>query len=102
MKKNDSVNSIIKYLYAFIVLTACLFTGDALASSDIDVGLIVSQYSAELLSPSSFVATEPGGEKTTLEKGKYFIAANQGIIKLGDRQLSSGTVLEIVEQEEKD
>ena len=102
MKKNVSVNSIIKYLYAFIVLTACLFTADARASSDIDVGLIVSQYSAELLSPSSFVATEPGGEKTTMGKGKYFISANQGIIKLGDRQLSSGTVLEIVEQEEKD
>lgn len=101
MKKSVSVKSIINCLYALIVVTACLFTGHARASSDIDAGLIVSQYSAELISPSSFVATEPGGEKATLEKGKYFITVIQGKIKLGDRQLASGTVLEITEQEEK-
>lgn len=88
--------------FAFTLLVICFFTGSVYASSEIDVGLTVSQFSAELVASSSFVATEPGGEKTTLEKGKYFIAANQGKITLGDRQLVSGTVLEIAEQEEKD
>lgn len=101
MKKSDSFKNIIKCLYACILLTACLFTGHARASSDIDAGLIISQYSAEVVSPSSFVATEPGGEKTTLEKGKYFIAVNQGKIKIGNSQFASGTVLEITEREEK-
>lgn len=102
MNKSVFYKNLIKYLYALILLMTSLFTGHAQASSDIDVGLIVSQYSAELISPSSFIATEPGGEKTILEKGKYFIAANQGRIKLGDRQLASGTVLEIAEQKDND
>ena len=91
-----------KCLFISAVFLAFLFTSPAQASSDIDIGLIVSQFSAELIAPSPFVATEPWGGKTTLEKGKYFIAANQGIIKLGDRQLASGTVLEIAEKEDKD
>ena len=92
-------------MHFFLVLAfwlACFFTIPAQASSEIDIGLIVSQFSAELIAPSSFVATEPDGGKTTLEKGKYFIAADQGKIKLGDRQLASGTVLEIPEQEDND
>ena len=92
-------------MHFFLVLAfwlACFLTIPAQASSEIDIGLIVSQFSAELIAPSSFVATEPDGGKTTLEKGKYFIAADQGKIKLGDRQLASGTVLEIPEQEDND
>lgn len=77
-----------------------VFTVLVHASSVIDVGLTVSQFSAELVAPSSFVATEPDGKKTTLNKGKYFIAADRGKIKLGDRQLASGTILEIAELED--
>ena len=102
MKRKIADKSITKYFFVFAVLLTCLFSSTVQASSDIDVGLIVSQFSAELISPSSFVATEPGGEKTMLEKGKFFIAVNQGKIKLGDHQLASGTVLEIAEQDDKD
>ena len=55
-----------------------VFTVPVHASSVIDVGLTVSQFSAELVAPSSFVATEPDGKKATLNKGKYFIAADKG------------------------
>ena len=102
MKRKIADKYITKYIYAFVFLLACLLTGPVRASSEIDAGLIVSQFSAELVAPAPFVATEPGGEKVTLEKGKYFIAANQGKIKLGDRQLAGGTVLEIAEQEDKE
>ena len=101
MKKSTADKYCMKFISVFVLLLVCFFTSPAQASSDIDVGLIVSQFSAELISPSSFVATEPDGQKLTLNKGKYFIAANQGKIKLGDRQLAGGTVLEITEQEEK-
>jgi len=102
MKRNIAENCITKCLYFFAILLACLFASPVQASSDIDVGLIVSQFSAELIAPSSFIATEPNGEKTTLDKGKYFIAADQGKIKLGNRYLAGGTVLEIAEQENED
>jgi stage II sporulation protein D len=78
-----------------------VFTVPVHASSVIDVGLTVSQFSAELVAPSSFVATEPDGEKSTLNKGKYFIAADKGKIKLGERQFASGTVLAITERVDK-
>lgn len=91
-----------KYVLTFFFWLICLYAVPVRASSDIDVGLIVSQFSAELVAPSAFVATEPGGEITPLEKGKYFIAVNQGKISLGNRQLASGTVLEIAEQNDKD
>ena len=78
-----------------------VFTVPVHASSVIDVGLTVSQFSAELVAPSSFVVTEPDGKKATLNKGKYFIAADKGKIKLGERQFASGTVLAITEQVDK-
>ena len=95
-------NNIKTFFYVFIILLTCLFTGPVRASSDLDVGLVVSQFSAELIAPASFVATEPDGKKTKLEKGKFFIAANQGKIMLGSHQLASGTVLEIAEPENTD
>ena len=101
MKKRTD-KSFMKCFFFFILFINSLFISPAQASSEIDVGLTVSQFSAELIAPSSFVATEPGGEKTVLDKGKYFIAANQGKIKLGNRQLTGGTVLEIAEQKDKD
>lgn len=94
-----------KYARRIIVIVVTwlivLFAVPVRASSVIDVGLTVSQFSAELVAPSSFVATEPDGRKATLNKGKYFIAADKGKIKLGDRQLAGGTVLEIAEREDK-
>ncbi len=90
-----------RFLFIVISWLLVLFTVPVHASSVIDVALTVSQFSAELVVPASFVATEPDGAKATLNKGKYFIAADQGKIKLGDRTLDSGTVLEIAEQEEK-
>ena len=90
-----------KILFTVIAWLIVFITVPVHASSVIDVGLTVSQFSAELVAPSSFVATEPDGVKATLDKGKYFIAADQGKIKLGDRRLASGTVLEITEQEDK-
>ncbi len=101
MKRKIADQFITNFFLIFAVLLTCFFSSTVQASSDIDVGLIVSQFSAELIAPSSFIATEPGGQKTTLEKGKYFIAANQGKIKLGDHQLVSGTVLDIAEQDDK-
>ena len=91
-----------KFFIVVTILITCLFTGSAQASSDIDIGLIVSQFSAEVIAPSSFVATVPDGTKTTLEKGKYFIAVNQGKIKIGNSQFPSGTVLEIAEAKDAD
>ena len=102
MKIRIADQFITKIFLIFTVLLICLFSSPAHASSNINVGLIVSQFSAELIAPFSFVATEPGGKKTTMEKGKYFIAANQGKIRLGDHLLTSGTVLEIAEQDDKD
>ena len=102
MKRKIADKYITKFYMVFVFLLICIFTSPAQASSYIDVGLIVSQFSAELVAPSSFVAAEPDGRKTTLDKGKYFIAANRGKIKLGDHQLASGTVLEIAEQDDKD
>lgn len=90
------------FFIVFTILITCLFTGSVQASSDIDIGLIVSQFSAEVIAPSSFAATAPDGAKTTLEKGKYFIAVNQGKIKIGNSQFASGTVLEIAEAEDAD
>ena len=102
MKKRTADLIIKAYFLFFVILMNCLFTSPAQASAEIDVGLTVSQFSAELIASSSFVATEPGGGKTVLDKGKYFIAANQGKITLGNRQLAGGTVLEIAEQGDKD
>ena len=90
------------FFIVFTILITCLFTGSVQASSDIDIGLIVSQFSAEVIAPSSFAATAPDGAKTTLEKGKYFIAVNQGKIKIGNSQFASGTVLAIAEAEDAD
>ena len=94
MMKQAADKLILKYIFVFTLLLTCLFTGRVQASSEIDVGLIVSQFSAEVIAPSAFVATEPDGNQTTLEKGKYFIAANSGKIMLGSHQLASGTVLD--------
>ena len=102
MKKRTADESIMMFFCFFVILMKCLFASPVHASSEIDVGLTVSQFSAELIASSSFVATEPDGEKTVLDKGKYFIAANQGKIKLGNRQLAGGTVLEMAEQRDKD
>ena len=55
-----------------------------------------------MIAPSSFAATAPDGAKTTLEKGKYFIAVNQGKIEIGNSQFASGTVLAIAEAEDAD
>ena len=101
MTKYAAEKYVRRCLFRVISWLIVLFTVPVHASSVIDVGLTVSQFSAELVAPSSFVATEPDGEKATLNKGKYFIATDRGKIKLGDRQLASGTVLEIAEQEEK-
>ena len=102
MKNRNTRDSIMKFFIVFTILLTSLFTGSAQASSDIDVGLIVSQFSAEVIAPSSFVATAPDGAKTTLEKGKYFIAVNQGKIKIGNSEFASGTGLEIAEEVDAD
>ena len=102
MMKQAADKLILKYIFVFTLLLTCLFTGRVQASSEIDVGLIVSQFSAEVIAPSAFVATEPDGNQTTLEKGKYFIAANSGKIMLGSHQLASGTVLEMAEPKDKE
>ncbi|MBO6038672.1 MAG: SpoIID/LytB domain-containing protein [Acidaminococcaceae bacterium] len=101
MMKYAAEKHVRRLLFIVISCLIVLFSVPAHASSVIDVGLTVSQFSAELVAPSSFVAIEPDGEKAAFEKGKYFIAADQGKIKLGDRLLVSGTVLEIGEQEDK-
>ena len=102
MMKQAADKLALKYIFVFTLLLTCLFTGRVQASSEIDVGLIVSQFSAEVIAPSAFVATEPDGNQTTLEKGKYFIAANSGKIMLGSHQLASGTVLEMAEPKDKE
>ena len=102
MMKQAADKLILKYIFVFTLLLTCLFTDRVQASSEIDVGLIVSQFSAEVIAPSAFVATEPDGNQTTLEKGKYFIAANSGKIMLGSHQLASGTVLEMAEPKDKE
>lgn len=102
MMKQAAERLILKYIFVFTLVLTCLFTGRVQASSEIDVGLIVSQFSAEVIAPSAFVATEPDGNQTTLEKGKYFIAANSGKIMLGSHQLASGTVLEMTEPKDKE
>ena len=102
MMKQAAEKLILKYIFVFTLVLTCLFTGRVQASSEIDVGLIVSQFSAEVIAPSAFVATEPDGNQTTLEKGKYFIAANSGKIMLGSHQLASGTVLEMAEPKDKE
>ena len=101
MMKHATERYVRKTIFIVFSWLIVLFTVPVRASSVIDVGLTVSQFSAELVAPSSFIATEPDGKKATLNKGKYFIAADKGNIKLGDRQLASGTVLEIEEQEDK-
>ena len=100
MTKYAAEKYIGKFIFIVVSWLIVLFAVPVHASSWIDVGLTVSQFSAELVAPSSFVATEPDGDKVTLNKGKYFIAADRGKIKLGDRQLASGTVLEIAEPED--
>ena len=101
--KNSAFEKYITNRFLIIVFfLICLFTNPVHASSEIDVGLIVSQFSAELIASSSFVATEPNGKKAVFDKGKYFIAADQGKIKLGNLQLANATVLEIAEQEDKE
>ena len=102
MIKQAADKLFLKYVFVFTLLLTCLFTGSVQASSEIDVGLIVSQFSAEVIAPSAFVATEPDGNQTTLEKGKYFIAANSSKIMLGSHQLASGTVLEMAEPKDKE
>ena len=102
MIKQAADKLVLKYVFVFTLLLTCFFTGSVQASSEIDVGLIVSQFSAEVIAPSAFVATEPDGNQTTLEKGKYFIAANSGKIMLGSHQLASGTVLEMAEPKDKE
>jgi|GEM_PF-183964 len=84
----------------WLLLMVCCCTFPVQASSDIDIGLVVSQFSAELVTGDSFTATEPDGKKTLFEKGKYFIAVNQGKIVLGDHLFPGGTVLQMPENKD--
>lgn len=86
-----------------VILIALYSSAFAQASADFDVGLVNSQFSAEIVAAGSLTATEPDGTKTLIEKGKYFVSVNQdGKISLADQQLSSGTVLAYAESEDKD
>ena len=86
-----------------VILIALYSSAFAQASADFDVGLVNSQFSAEIVVAGSLTATEPDGTKTLIEKGKYFVSVNQdGKISLADQQLSSGTVLAYAESEDKD
>ena len=82
MMKHATERYVRKTIFIVFSWLIVLFTVPVRASSVIDVGLTVSQFSAELVAPSSFIATEPDGKKATLKKGKYFIAADKGNIKL--------------------
>ena len=46
MMKQAAEKLILKYIFVFTLVLTCLFTGRVQASSEIDVGLIVSQFSA--------------------------------------------------------
>ena len=83
-----------------LLVLLCRIAG-AQPSSEFSVGLVVSQFSAELVADGSFSATEPNGARAVLKKGKYFIAVNNGKIMLGDHLLGSGTVLEHVAVKDK-
>ena len=74
MMKHATEKYVRKTIFIVLSWLIVLFTVPVRASSVIDVGLTVSQFSAELVAPSSFIATEPDGKKATLNKGKYFIA----------------------------
>ena len=54
MMKQAAEKLILKYIFVFTLVLTCLFTGRVQASSEIDVGLIVSQFSAEVIAPSAF------------------------------------------------
>ena len=56
-----------------------LFSGAAFAQSatELDVGLVVSQFSAEIVTGQDFTVTEPNGNVTTVTKGKYFASIKE-------------------------
>ena len=58
-----------------------------------EVGLVVSQFSAAITADEDFVAIQPDGNRIWFSGGNYFVSAEQGKIRLGDVLLPSGTTL---------
>lgn len=91
------------WLAIFTTLVACLRPAAANEKDEaafrmegvplIRVGLVISQFSAEIVADGDFTVTSPDGKKVSLPKGKYFAAADKDKILLGDIPLASGSVL---------
>ena len=98
--------TICRFWQKIILLCAglLLFSGAAFAQSatELDVGLVVSQFSAEIVTGQDFTVTEPDGNVTTVTKGKYFASIKEGKILLGDHVFPTDITLAIAEKEEKE
>ena len=86
----------------FTVLSAlCILLMPAVqAAPTIDIGLVVSQYSAEVEAPAGFIITLPDGSREEYGVGKYFFSAGQGRIRLDKKTYPDGIVLTLQEPKE--
>lgn len=92
----------IKFIGILLVLLAWCAVAAAQPPSELDVGLVVAQFSAEIVFDEKMSALEPNGNRTIIDKGKYFAAVSAGKILLGNHTFSSGTVLEIADLSDAD
>ena len=88
-----------KKLFFTVLFALCILLMPAVqAAPTIDVGLVVSQYSAEVEAPAGFVITLPDGSREEYGAGKYFFAAEQGRIRLDKKTYPGGIVLTLKQQ----
>lgn len=71
-----------------ICLAVILYDGISLPASaaDIRAAVVSGQYTAEISCDNDFMVVDTvTGESTAMAKGKYFLSANNGVLKLNDR-----------------
>lgn len=83
-------------LWTVLFLFGVLWNSAARAASPgFDVGIVVSQYSAEVEAALPVTLTLPDGRQRTLAAGRYFFAADGGKIRLGAEVYEGPLVLTV-------
>ncbi|MGI6263746.1 MAG: SpoIID/LytB domain-containing protein [Succiniclasticum sp.] len=84
-------------LWSVLFLCSLLWSQAVWAASgstpSIDIGIVVSQYSAEIEAAAPVTASLPDGTKWTLEAGRYFFSIDGGKIRQGDNLYAGPVVL---------
>ena len=103
LKRGGLLVKVFLFLLVFFAVTVCPLQEEAEAVAETDtyaangpeirVGLVVAQFSAEIVAEGGFTVTSPDGRTLTLPGGKYFAAVKNNSILLGDTVFASGSIL---------